>query len=141
MGSGTTGDNRRQLAITGNNRKQPTTTGNKRLKVKLKKRRNCVRPCWAEALCRGRKEYEPPRFMTCATCARQMLEVEEKRGEGVYGPHSVCVAVARMGQDDELIKSCTLQEMCNIDMAGLSIASRATHGVYRSPHRWVCFDD
>ena len=32
-----------------------------------------------EALCRGKKEYEPPRFMSCATCARQMLEVEEAR--------------------------------------------------------------
>mmetsp|Transcript_9682 Transcript_9682/g.42244 ORF Transcript_9682/g.42244 Transcript_9682/m.42244 type:complete len:287 (-) Transcript_9682:26-886(-) len=71
-----------------------------------------------EALCRGKKEYEPPRFMSCATCARQMLEVEDARGEKVYGPDSMCVAVARMGQDDELIKSCTLKEMCNIDMGG-----------------------
>ena len=71
-----------------------------------------------EALCRGKKEYEPPRFMSCATCARQMLEVEEARGEKVYGPDSMCVAVARMGQDDELIKTCTLKEMCNIDMGG-----------------------
>ena len=71
-----------------------------------------------EALCRGKKEYEPPRFMTCATCARQMLEIEEARGENVYGPDSMCVAVARMGQDDESIKSCTLKEMCNIDMGG-----------------------
>jgi diphthine synthase len=71
-----------------------------------------------EALCRGKKEYEPPRFMSCATCARQMLEVEEARDEKVYGPDSMCVAVARMGQDDELIKTCTLKEMCNIDMGG-----------------------
>ena len=71
-----------------------------------------------EALCRGKKEYEPPRFMSCATCARQMLEVEEARGEKVYGPDSMCVAVARMGQDDEMIRSCTLKEMCNIDMGG-----------------------
>ena len=71
-----------------------------------------------EALCRGKKEYEPPRFMSCATCARQMMETENARGEKVYGPDSMCVAVARMGQEDELIKSCTLKEMCNIDMGG-----------------------
>ena len=47
-----------------------------------------------------------------------LLEVEDARGEKVYGPDSMCVAVARMGQDDELIKSCTLKEMCNIDMGG-----------------------
>ena len=56
--------------------------------------------------------------MSCATCARQMLEIEALRGEGVYGPESVCVAVARMGQEDESIKTCTLKEMCNIDMGG-----------------------
>jgi diphthine synthase len=47
-----------------------------------------------------------------------MLEIEALRGEGVYGPESVCVAVARMGQEDESIKTCTLKEMCNIDMGG-----------------------
>ena len=47
-----------------------------------------------------------------------MMEVEETRGEKVYGPDSMCVAVARMGQEDELIKTCTLKEMCNIDMGG-----------------------
>ena len=34
-----------------------------------------------EALCRGRKRYEPPRFMSVAVAAQQLLEVEEKRKE------------------------------------------------------------
>jgi len=68
------------------------------------------------ALCRGIEEYEPPRFMTAATAARQMLEVEETRGEGAYDENTMCVAVARVGQDDEKIRACTLGEMRRVDM-------------------------
>jgi diphthine synthase len=70
------------------------------------------------ALCKGIEEYEPPRFMTAATAAKQMLEVEETRGEGVYSADSMCVAVARVGHDDEKIRACTLGEMCRVDMGG-----------------------
>lgn len=35
-----------------------------------------------ESLCRGRKEYEPPRFMTVNTAIEQLIEVEEKRQQG-----------------------------------------------------------
>jgi diphthine synthase len=68
------------------------------------------------ALCKGIEEYEPARFMTAATAAKQMLEVEESRGEGVYGEDTMCVAVARIGQDDEKICACTLGEMRRVDM-------------------------
>ena len=34
-----------------------------------------------EALCRGRKEYEPPRFMSVGVAASQLLEIEENRKE------------------------------------------------------------
>ncbi|CEG00359.1 Tetrapyrrole methylase, subdomain 1 [Ostreococcus tauri] len=69
-----------------------------------------------KALCRGIEEYEPPRFMTAATAATQMLEVEETRGEGAYSEDTMCVAVARVGQDDEKIRACTLGEMRRVDM-------------------------
>ena len=32
-----------------------------------------------------------------------ILEVETARGEGAYDEHTTCVAVARIGQDDEKI--------------------------------------
>jgi diphthine synthase len=42
-----------------------------------------------ENLARGRKVYEPPRYMTVAQCAQQMLETEEERGEkGEFFFHS-----------------------------------------------------
>ena len=68
------------------------------------------------ALCTGREEYEPPRFMTAATAATQLLEVETARGEGAYDEHTTCVAVARIGQDDEKIRTCTLGEMRRVNM-------------------------
>jgi len=77
-----------------------------------------VKELTTRALCRGIEEYEPPRFMTAATAARQMLEVEEARGEGVYGPDTMCVAVARIGHDDEKICACALRDMCGVDMGG-----------------------
>jgi diphthine synthase len=72
-----------------------------------------------ENLARGRLIYEPPRFMSCKVCAEQLLEVEAARGGGVCGPDALCVGVARLGTDTELIVSATLREMAEeIDMGG-----------------------
>ena len=69
-----------------------------------------------ENLARGRKIYEPPRYMTAAQCACQMLETEGERSEGVYGPDSLAVAVARVGAEDQKIASGTLQQISRVDM-------------------------
>ncbi|MCJ1327206.1 diphthine synthase [Thelotrema lepadinum] len=69
-----------------------------------------------ENLARGRKIYEPPRYMTAAQCARQMLETEKERSEGVYSPNSLAVTVARVGAEDQKIASGTLQQLCEVDM-------------------------
>ena len=72
-----------------------------------------------EALCTGKKIYEPARFMSVSTAARQMLYVEnEVRKEGVYNEDSMVVATARVGQEDERFISCTLKEMCRINAGG-----------------------
>ena len=44
-----------------------------------------------ENLMRGRKIYEPPRYMSVAQAVSQLLEVEQKRGEG--GTHCVSSAM------------------------------------------------
>lgn len=47
---------------------------------------------------RGRKIYEPPRYMSIPTAVRQLLETEEKRGEGVLDPErTLAVAIGRVG--------------------------------------------
>ena len=64
-----------------------------------------------ESLARGRKVYEPPRFMTIATAVEQLLEVEGLRGEGAYDEGSLCVGVARLGADSQLIMAGTMREL------------------------------
>lgn len=70
-----------------------------------------------ENMARGRLIYEPPRFMTVAQCAQQMLEIEEERGEGVYGPDSLAIGAARVGGKNEKFVAGTLTELCDSDEA------------------------
>lgn len=52
-------------------------------------------------LARGRTVYEPPRFMTVAQAARQLLEVEAAKGGGVCTETTLAVGLARLGCPDE----------------------------------------
>ncbi|KAL8645777.1 MAG: hypothetical protein Q9210_006522, partial [Variospora velana] len=69
-----------------------------------------------ENLARGRKIFEPPRFMTAGQCAAQMLEIEEDRGEGAYDPGSLAVAVARLGAPDQQMAAGTLKQISVTDL-------------------------
>ncbi len=86
-------------------------------------------------LARGRKIYEPPRFMTVAQCARQMLEIEEERGEGICGPESLAVGVARIGARDQKIAAGTLEQLSDIDLGAplhsLVLLGKRTHYLER----------
>lgn len=90
-----------------------------------------VREPTEQSLARGRPVYEPPRYMSANLAAQQLLEVEAKRQENgsqhsrhmllgtltcapscaAYSPSTLCVAVARMGQDEQRIVCATLEEM------------------------------
>ena len=50
-----------------------------------------------EALCRGRKDYEPPRYMSIAEAAAQLLEVEAARAGGGALPMIVVGACCLAG--------------------------------------------
>jgi diphthine synthase len=69
-----------------------------------------------ENLARGRKIYEPPRYMSASLCAQQMLDTEAERAENVYGPDSLAVAVARVGASDQQVTAGTLQQLAGFDM-------------------------
>lgn len=73
-------------------------------------------PDW-EAVVRGRKGvYEAPKFMSVRECARQMIEAEEERGEGVCGMGCLVVGLARVGSERQSIRCGTLEEMAEEDM-------------------------
>lgn len=67
-------------------------------------------------MARGRKIYEPPRFMTVNQCIEQLIEVEEKRQEGAYDPKkTMCVGLSRVGQDDQVIRAGTMDQLLDVD--------------------------
>lgn len=89
-----------------------------------------------ENMARGRKIYEPPRYMSVAQCAQQMIEVEEEiKQEGVYGRESLAVGVARVGSENEKIVAGTLEELCEADLGAplhsLVLLGRRTHDLER----------
>ncbi|KAJ3233595.1 diphthine synthase [Chytriomyces hyalinus] len=68
-----------------------------------------------ENMARGRKIYEPPRYMTVNQAVEQLLEVEEKRQEKVYSPTTIGVGMSRIGAPDQRIICGTLQELLEAD--------------------------
>eukprot|EP00878_Enallax_costatus_P010765 GHUV01011242.1.p1 GENE.GHUV01011242.1~~GHUV01011242.1.p1 ORF type:complete len:273 (+),score=57.99 GHUV01011242.1:1343-2161(+) len=68
-----------------------------------------------EALARGRTVHEPPRYMTVNTALQQLLEIEQQRGEGAYGPDTLCVGMSRLGADDQQIVAGSMQQLLEVD--------------------------
>jgi len=56
-----------------------------------------------ENLLRGRKIYEPPRFMTVNQAVEQLLEVEEKRKDFIATKTTIGVGLCRVGADDQQV--------------------------------------
>jgi diphthine synthase len=88
-----------------------------------------------ENLARGRRVFEPPRYMTVAQCASQMLETESSRREGVYGQDSLAMGVARIGAGDQKLVAGTLRQLCETDLGpplhSLVLLGRRTHDLER----------
>jgi len=86
-------------------------------------------------LARGRKIYEPPRFMTVAQCADQMLEIEKERDEGICGPEVLAVGVARIGAKDQSMAAGTLRQLSKSALGSplhsLVLLGRRVHGLER----------
>jgi diphthine synthase len=69
-----------------------------------------------ENLARGRKIYEPPRFMTVKQAAQQLLEVERIKGLGAVTEDTICIGVARVGTATQKILAAPLKVLAETDM-------------------------
>ncbi|GAB1288043.1 Diphthine methyl ester synthase [Apodemus speciosus] len=71
-----------------------------------------------ENLIRGRKIYEPPRYMSVNQAAQQLLEIvqnQRARGEEpAITEETLCVGLARVGAEDQKIAAGTLEQMCTV---------------------------
>ncbi|KAF7818228.1 putative diphthine methyl ester synthase [Senna tora] len=68
-----------------------------------------------ESLCRGRKLYEPPRYMTINTAIEQLLEIGQAREDPVYTEDTECVGFARLGSEDQMIVAGAMRQLRMID--------------------------
>ncbi|KAL0366038.1 UNVERIFIED_CONTAM: putative diphthine methyl ester synthase [Sesamum radiatum] len=68
-----------------------------------------------ESLCRGKKVYEPPKFMTINTAIEQLLEVEQNHQESVYSEDTTCVGLARVGSEDQVIIAGSMKQLLTLD--------------------------
>lgn len=99
-----------------------------------------------ENMARGRKIYEPPRYMTVGQCAQQMLEIEEEKKEGVYRPESLAVGAARVGGRTEKFVAGTLKQLCDADEAlgaplhSMVLLGRRAHELERDYTREFAID-
>ncbi|KAI7862329.1 diphthine synthase [Spinellus fusiger] len=71
-----------------------------------------------ENMARGRKIYEPPRYMTVNQAVEQLLEIEENRSQGICTPESLAIGCARIGTATEKIVAGSLGELLNVDFGG-----------------------
>ncbi|XP_002187222.3 diphthine methyl ester synthase [Taeniopygia guttata] len=73
-----------------------------------------------ENLIKGRKIYEPPRYMSVNQAAEQLLAIIQKRRLQGEKPeiteNTICVGLARVGALDEKIASGTLQQMSTVEL-------------------------
>ena len=61
---------------------------------------------------RGRKIYEPPRYMSVPQAVSQLLEIEELRQSGTLTPETtLAIGLSRVGADDQKIICGTLSEL------------------------------
>ncbi|KAF2147371.1 uncharacterized protein K452DRAFT_354783 [Aplosporella prunicola CBS 121167] len=97
-----------------------------------------------EMLARGKIRYEPPRYMTVAQCAQQMIEIEEEKGLGVCAKDALAVGVARVGAQDQNIVAGTLEQLAEADLGrplhSLVLIGKNTHDLERDYLRAFAVD-
>ena len=66
---------------------------------------------------KGKTKFLPPRFMSVSTAAEQLIEAEEITKEEAYKVEStLCIGLARMGQETQKMVAGTLKEISQVDM-------------------------
>jgi diphthine synthase len=68
-----------------------------------------------ENLAKGKKIYEPPRFMSVNVALEQLLEAEEKLQLGVVTKDTLVYGIARIGSPTQIVKSGTIGDLVNYD--------------------------
>lgn len=71
-----------------------------------------------ENMMRGRKIFEPPRFMTVAQALAQLMDIEKEQQQGVADADAKVVGVARLGREDQAIVYGCCSDLIEADLGG-----------------------
>jgi diphthine synthase len=90
-----------------------------------------------ENLLRGKKIYEPPRFMSVNCGLEELLEAsakcENEQLRGIINENSLCYGVARVGADDQVIISGTIKNVLTKDFGkplhSVVICAKTLHSI------------
>lgn len=86
-----------------------------------------------ENLAKGKKIYDPPKFMSVNVAIEQMFEAEDNLKTNIFGDirEIIGIGVARIGADDQIIKAGKLKDLINCDFGkplhSLIICSKELH--------------
>ncbi len=84
-----------------------------------------------ESLARGRKVYEPPRYMSVNQAVDQLLTIAEEEGSSDIGPDTIAVGLARLGQPDQKIVAGPMKLLKDFDFGdplhSLVVPARKLH--------------
>lgn len=72
-----------------------------------------------ESLMKKKREYEPPRFMSCAVAAEQLVKIVEAltaSDEFDLAKETMSIGVARVGHETQKIVACSLEQMQSTDL-------------------------
>ncbi|MGH0167601.1 UNVERIFIED_CONTAM: hypothetical protein FKN15_053091 [Acipenser sinensis] len=73
-----------------------------------------------ENLIKGRKIYEPPRYMSVNQASEQLLEIiQNRRGQSeelALSEDTICVGLSRVGAEDQKILAGPLKEMASVEL-------------------------
>merc|ERR1712032_184200 len=71
-----------------------------------------------ENLCKGKKIYEKPRFMSVNCALEQIVEAEENLKSGLLSLESEVIALVRIGAPDQLVVSGKIKDLLGYDFGG-----------------------
>lgn len=69
-------------------------------------------------LIKGSTKDNPPRFMTIHTALEILTAIEQERKEGVITDQQLVIGIARLGQENQFIKSGTWHQLLTMDFGG-----------------------
>ncbi|VDI32684.1 diphthine methyl ester synthase [Mytilus galloprovincialis] len=74
-----------------------------------------------ENLMKGKKIFEPPRYMSVNTAAEQLVEIiQRKKEEGekdlAFTEDTICIGLARIGSETQTIIAATFTDMMTVDI-------------------------